>query len=331
MSDETQATATVPAEYIKIIVRRMYDAQKLRIQSDLRMQRLVRDGIVVKEDIENTFAKALELECETEQEYERIVWREIKNIPIVVQWLSRVRGIGPRLSGLLVAIIGDIGRFSNTGKLWAYAGLHVKRHCRDCGSTELDEGKLREGPRAGGPGLIVSPICRDCGSENIPGRAATREKGKKANWSAELKMTCWKIAQSFVKCGGPYRDLYDTYKAYLIAREVRNGNVIWKTDKKAWAGMVCGANDAVPSKLVAAHAPKGADTTPPTKQPEWTLGRINNMALRRTAKLFLSHLWAVWRELEGLEVTQPFVQARLGHESMIDPWDMIDPAGVSGG
>jgi hypothetical protein len=257
-------------EYVKIIVRRMYDAQKLRIQSDLRMQRLVRDGIVVKEDIEKTFAEALELERKTETEYERIVWREIKDLPIIAQWLIRVRGIGPRLSGLLVAIIGDVGRFPNVAKLWAYAGLHVK-----------------------------------------DGKAVKREKGQKANWSAELKMTCWKIAQSFVKCGGPYRDLYDTYKAYLIAREVRNGNVIWKTDVKS-------------SKFVAAHVPKGADTTPPTKQPDWTLGRINNMALRRTAKLFLSHLWAIWRELEGLPVTEPFAKARLGHESMIDPWDMID-------
>ena len=262
----------VPMEYVKIIVRRMYDAQKLRIQSDLRMQRLVRDGIVVKEDIERTFAKAQELECKTEQEYERLVWREIKNIPIVVQWLGRVRGIGPRLSGLLVAIIGDVGRFPNVAKLWAYAGLHVK-----------------------------------------DGRAVKREKGQKANWSAELKMTCWKIANSFVKCGGPYRDLYDTYKAYLLARELRNGNVIWKKNMKT-------------DTWETAHVPKGADTTPPKKdeQPEWTLGRINNMALRRTVKLFLSHLWAIWRELEGLPVTEPFAKARLGHTSMIDPWDMID-------
>lgn len=266
----TEPKTEAPMEYVKIIVRRMYDAQKLRIQSDLRMQRLIRDGIVVKEDIERTFAKALELECKTEQEYERIVWREIKNIPIVAQWLNRVRGIGPRLSGLLVAIIGDVERFPNVAKLWAYAGLHVK-----------------------------------------DGRAVRREKGQKANWSAELKTTSWKIAQSFVKCGGPYRELYDTYKQYLIAREVRNGNVIWKTDMAS-------------GKHTAAHVPKGADTTPPTKQPEWTLGRINNMALRRTAKLFLSHLWAVWRELEGLEVTEPYVKARLGHESMIDPWDMVE-------
>lgn len=260
-------------EYVKLVVRRLYDAQKLRIQSDLRLQRLIREEIVLKEDAERIFEKARKLEEDTEKEYATIVWREIKDCPVVVEWLGKVRGIGPRLAGLLVALIGDIQRFPTTSKLWAYAGLHV-----------------------------------------IDGRAAKREKGKKANWSDELKTTCWKIGKSFVKCGGPYRELYDTYKQYLIVREVKNGNIIWSTDDKG--------------KKKIAHAKKELMADPDLKcpeKPEWTMGRIDNMATRRTVKIFLSHLWQVWYEIDGLPCpTGPFVGDRLGHESMIDPWRMIE-------
>lgn len=270
---EAVAERTRSNEYIKLVVRRMYDAQKLRIQSDLRMQRLVRDGLVIQEDAEKTFDKARKLEVDTEREYEKIVWREVKNLPIVEEWLGKVRGIGPRLSGLLVALIGDIGRFPYPSHLWAYCGLHVKN-----------------------------------------GKAVRREKGVKSNWSDELKTTCWKIAQQFIKQGGPYRDLYDTYKPYLVARELRNGSIIWgKGDKNG--------------KWKPVHVPKGIATEAATfdgKLPEWTLGRINAMAARRTVKIFLSHLWEVWRNIEGLESNRAYVIDRLGHEGYIDPWEMIE-------
>jgi len=41
--------------------------------------------------------------------------------------------------------------------------------------------------------------------------------------------------------------------------------------------------------------------------PEWTKGHSHNAALRKMSKLFLSHLWAAWRELEGLPVTPPYI------------------------
>lgn len=278
-------------EYLKLVVRRMYDAQKLRIQSDLRMQRLIREGIVLEAVIEATFAKAKKLEEDTEKEYERIIRGLIRDIPVVTRWLVGVRGIGPRLSGLLVGLIGDIERFPTVSKLWAFAGLHV-----------------------------------------IDGHAVKRAKGQKANWSAELKTTCWKAAQSFVKSGGRYREMiYDPYKKYLVARELAKGNVIWKGG--AGEEEIEGS-DTPPGKYKPAFVPKAsaAELTegllgvvlvaPP--RPEWTLGRINNMALRRTAKMFLSHLWHVWREIEGLSTAGPYAIERLGHTGYVDPWKMME-------
>jgi len=53
-------------------------------------------------------------------------------------------------------------------------------------------------------------------------------------------------------------------------------------------------------------------------------GHIHNMALRKMIKLFLVCLWVVWREEEGLSVTKPYAIDRLGHNSYIGPWEMVD-------
>ena len=58
------------------------------------------------------------------------------------------------------------------------------------------------------------------------------------------------------------------------------------------------------------------------ERPGWSAGRIHLTALRKTEKLFLSHLWLVWREAEGLPVTVPYAQAH-GHDSYIGPWEMV--------
>lgn len=41
-------------------------------------------------------------------------------------------------------------------------------------------------------------------------------------------------------------------------------------------------------------------------------------ALQRTIKLWLSHLWSVWREWEGLPVTAPYANNHLGHDGFYD-------------
>ncbi|MDP3985936.1 MAG: hypothetical protein Q8P77_00690, partial [Candidatus Veblenbacteria bacterium] len=53
-------------------------------------------------------------------------------------------------------------------------------------------------------------------------------------------------------------------------------------------------------------------------------GHIHAMALRKMLKLFLSCLWQVWRQAEGLPLTEPYAKAKAGHPHVIDPWSMID-------
>jgi len=46
-------------------------------------------------------------------------------------------------------------------------------------------------------------------------------------------------------------------------------------------------------------------------------GHIDNRARRKTIKIFLQHLWVNWRESEGLAVTEPYIQAIMGHTNII--------------
>jgi len=64
---------------------------------------------------------------------------------------------------------------------------------------------------------------------------------------------------------------------------------------------------------------------------DWTAGHIHNASLRKMIKLFISHLWHVWRELEGLPTRLLYVQEKLGHDHIITPKELgwIDKAGSS--
>ncbi len=54
-------------------------------------------------------------------------------------------------------------------------------------------------------------------------------------------------------------------------------------------------------------------------RPDWTKAHCHEAALRKMVKLFLSHLWVVWRTLERLPVTEPYAHARLGHSHYYTP------------
>jgi len=54
-------------------------------------------------------------------------------------------------------------------------------------------------------------------------------------------------------------------------------------------------------------------------RPEWTKLHIHRAAQRKMVKLFLSHLWERWRQLEGLPTRVPYVLERLGHTTYRPP------------
>lgn len=50
--------------------------------------------------------------------------------------------------------------------------------------------------------------------------------------------------------------------------------------------------------------------------------RAHKMAMRKMTKLFLSHLYEVWRGMEGLPIREPYVFENMGHTHKISPEEM---------
>ena len=58
-------------------------------------------------------------------------------------------------------------------------------------------------------------------------------------------------------------------------------------------------------------------------KPDWIPRRRHLTALRMTEKLFLAHLWLVWREQLGLPITAPYADSRDNGVPTPRPWAMV--------
>src|SRR3990170_4002125 len=54
-------------------------------------------------------------------------------------------------------------------------------------------------------------------------------------------------------------------------------------------------------------------------RPDWTKGHQHNAAMRKMVKVWLSHLWEVWRKLEGLPIRYPYIIGKDGHSRYLSP------------
>lgn len=56
-----------------------------------------------------------------------------------------------------------------------------------------------------------------------------------------------------------------------------------------------------------------------SNRPDWTKAHQHNAAMRKMIKVWLAHLWEVWRTLEGKPVRNLYVNEQLGHEHYYSP------------
>ena len=107
----------------------------------------------------------------------------LKHMDVWKLYLSQIKGIGPRLGASLVGIIITPERFPTVSKLWKYAGL----------ATDAN-GKIQKA-----------------------------QMNKAHDWSNELRMTVYKLEDSFIKTNGGYRRLYDMFKGIEVGRNDMRG------------------------------------------------------------------------------------------------------------
>jgi len=199
-------------------------------------------------------------------------------------WFSKVKGVGRENIGKVVAQI-DVRKAPTISSLWKFSGFSVEN-----------------------------------------GAAPRRVKGGgKLSYNSQLRSMCWRLAASLKRSKGNLYQYYIKEKEKYTERFLNQDYKILPTPKGKWACLNCGASWG-----------KKRDITPCCDNPEiekkireeppgviW-LGHLDMMALRKMIKLFLACLWLVWREAEGLPITNPYAIDVLRHHSLIKPWEMTD-------
>lgn len=125
----------------------------------------------------------------------------------------------------------------------------------------------------------ISKLWRFAGYAVINGKREYNQPGEKSHYNRTLKSLCWVVTDQFIKQHTPFYD--DLYR-----------------DEKA--------------KLRLLHPEKVVENG----KTRYNDGHIDKMARRKVSKVFLSHLWLKWRESDGLPVTEPYVNAILGHRTV---------------
>ena len=273
----------IPFPVMRALVEMYYDFQGQRIISGNRIDGNVRQDLIVREDLARYGVDdVFKSTKQFEKDIQKRLTVELLKYPLYTQYLKRIQGIGVILSAGIMAYIEDVGRFKNVSSLWQYSGLGMNTYCENCKkptSVEVSYGEDKKTAKR----LRPMKQCPDCKGDLVFVRQK-RTAGYQSNYNDKMKVLLWKIGTSFVKQKAEksgYRRIYDQIR---IDEKTKH-----------------------PEKVV---------TDGKTTEND---GHQFNKAIRKTEKIFLSHLWTTWRKMEGLEVTKPYEGQVLNHH-MIDPF-----------
>lgn len=310
-------------EMLSTFVNNLYDIQKVRISIENRNRALQEKS---KELIFIDHATRMKkLEKDTVKE----IGLEISKFKISA-WMLGQRGIGPSLAGQTIAIIRNVGRFSNVSKLWSYSGMATMEVCMGCGKKVLrtpkreewivrtagrleeqnNKKKVRDAKEAELIGLDVvignnedededhdtsftikaKKMLCACKDQKTKTVAQRRIKGAIIDYNPKMKKLCRNMALSLIQYNQFYGDLYNEYLEQYMQRD----NLLDNINKSKY-------KDDVLEKI--------------------RQGKAIKMARRKMIKIFLSHLWVTWRKMEGLPVTRPYIFDIGGHSNYIEPPD----------
>ena len=256
-------------------------------------------------------------------------------------WFNRVSGVGMENISKVISFI-DWDRVKYISSLWQYAGYgadkddktgdfitqrkrkgflctynaELKTMCWRLGTNLLKAG-VRRGciqcnATFGSTEDVPATECPKCGSENfsqVPGASKIRRScddcGKKFNSTKKKARTkCPKCgSEKFGKVGiTKYAAYYLKMHAQETSRILGNGGKIVKS------------------------ADLPVDSENKKYEPEGVFSElhVHNRAFRKMIKLFLGNLVMVYWEVNGIEQQLPWSHVKLGHKSLITPWEMCD-------
>ena len=272
----------------------------------------------------------LDLEDQEKRAFTRL-GKLLEKIPIYTEYLSKVRGIGPAMAAVLISEI-DIAKAKYPSSLWAYTGLDVATTWV-LQSTSLRAVNLTKPDPSLSIPVMLDHLERD-EQPSAPGaveisRHWDREPPAKApEFEAEATDQSATVTYEIdgFRIAAEYRQFHTGGRSrkakHLVDREYIN-----KAGEKAvrksitfnpWAKTkILGV--LVPSFLRAGNEKyrKIYDDYKfrlenHAKYNTVSKGHRHNMAIRYVAKQFLVELHTEWRRLEGLPVSVPYAEAKLG-------------------
>lgn len=299
IKDESVTLKTMNPSEMRDLVMSLYDIQHTKIILTNRFRNS-------ENNISYDFIEYME---QAEATLKTTIKQMVTHYPIHV-WLVNQKGIEHDMAAQLVGLIQDIEKFDNVSSLWSYCGYGVIKICTNekCGKKYLDpkdkdewivktSKRLKEqfdkkkGEKGKAPDFNknASDMLCSCKKPSPKSVAQRKIKNTLLDYNPKLKSLCWRYSKQFVMQGDFYRAEYEKNRAEYETREDLATEAKGKKGKESKYG-----------------ASKGT-------------AHIDNMSKRKMVKLFLSHLWAVWRELEGLSVSKPYIIAIGGHSKYIAP------------
>lgn len=255
----------------------LYDIQETRKRVINRMRKM--PYIEIFEDLEPI-----------EDRVTKLIAKKLKHIPIWTEFISKVKGVGPRLGGYVIG--KTMVKFIpvSAEELADYSPSQQKL------AQKTENGKYMVPTRRGIEAFDnISKYWAYWGLGVEDGHAPRLKKGEKAGYDPVNRAKTWNISNQFVMQGDIYRATYDRYKKRKTAERTPPEKC-----PKYGINPIC-------KKLIAEG-----------KEPSCT-SHIHNMSRRYAVKEFFKDLWLNWRTLEGLPITEPYVIDVLGHEKKDKP------------
>ena len=319
-------------DQLSVLENALLAIEKVEVSLKVRRSHLKRQG---RSDSETD-----ELLSRTEDLKEYAVGRAaalLKEHP-AYPWFSKVKGIGRENIGKCLGPIRvkPADEFVCTTKDCRNRvlknGRTVPPQCPKC------KKQMKDPPYADTISALWKFAGNDVGKDN---KAPKRSPGIKSSFNSQLRSMFWRLMVSILKAGLRKKCLkcgslvgqgtldkpeskglcpkckHDRFETIAIS-EFAKKYLQWK------AQYVSRFTNNGYKIVPAEELPKNKEGKKYESEGVISEGHIHNLAVKRTVKLFQACLWLVWREAEGLPVTKPYAIDKLGHDSFIDPWEMVD-------
>lgn len=230
---------------------------------------------------------------EAEDQHFRRLGKVVEGFEVWDKFLADLKGVGPAMAGVIISEI-DIHKARHPSSLWAYAGLDVADDGRGRSRKKEHLVEREYTDKNGNPatrvGITFNPFLKTK-LVGVLGSSFLRAGREYTADQIEDRETMNAKDRKDMKPEGPCKSVYAT-----IYYDYKN-----RLEQHAKWGV---QNDEI--KDDAGHKLTSK-------------GRRHNMATRYMIKMFLIDLYAAWRGFEGLPVSKPYHEAKLGLKHAGEP------------